>query len=205
MDELKKYLIWGPGRTGSMLAANVLQAALYPKSQITCTDIKYIRNLNSPIIHTHNLQMFVDSTAHRLMMVRNIFPAAVSTMIALDTNRYHVYNQDEVEQYVNEFGHRSLHIDTSEFDKMCKKYDREYEEAMSSGVKFDKVHYEQIESEPFRLLWLLKIDKKAWNMQSMITANITKKIPVTAVQQVSNYQELLDRFDRLELKHKRMI
>ena len=202
---MDKFIVWCPGRCGSMLAANVLQAALYPESQITCTDAKYIKNPNSPIIHTHNLQMFVDSAARRLMMVRNIFPAVLSTMIALDTNRYHVYNQDEVEQYVNEFSNRSLYINTADFDEMCKKYDRDYEEAMSSGVKFDKVHYEQIEADPFRLLRLLKIDKKAWNMQSLITANVTKKIPVTAAQQVSNYQDLLDRFDRLELKHKRMI
>lgn len=188
-----------------MLATNILRAALYPEDQTTFTGIEYINNPNSPIIHTHNLRMFIDSTARRLMMVRDIFPAALSTMIAFRTGQYHVNSQDESDRYAEEFGSKPMHIDPAKFEKYCKMYDSRFEEAMSSGAEFDKIHYEQIENDPFRLLKLLKIDKKLWNMKSLVTTNITKKIPVAKENQVSNYQDLLDRFDRLELKHKRMI
>ena len=199
------FIVWCPGRCGSMLATNILRAALYPEDQTTFTGREYIKNTNSPIIHTHNLRMFIDSTARRLMIVRDIFPAALSTMIALRTGQYHVNSQDESDQYAEEFGSSPMHINPIKFERYCRLYDRRFEEAMTSEAEFDKIHYEQIEDDPFRLLRLLKIDKKLWKMKSLVTTNITKKIPVPKDKQVSNYQDLLDRFDRLELKHKRMI
>ena len=199
------YVVWCPGRCGSILTSRILLAALYEQKlellHHTHKDTSYTGP--AKIIHSHSPEFFINSkvACTKVALTRNIFDSAVSQAIMLKTKIGNLVGQEQLDEYKNKFSDYKFIVDPAMFTHQVKKIDNEFTTVLRSNAEYVAISYEQIKDNPFDVLKLLKINKKLINIK-LLTEHVTsKKIPIEKSQMVTNFSELKQIYDNLNLKN----
>ena len=120
----------------------------------------------------------------------------------LKTKIGNLVGQEQLDEYKNKFSDYKFIVDPAMFTHQVKKIDNEFTTVLRSNAEYVAISYEQIKDNPFDVLKLLKINKKLINIK-LLTEHVTsKKIPIEKSQMVTNFSELKQIYDNLNLKNK---
>jgi hypothetical protein len=200
------YVVWCPGRCGSILTSNIILAALYKQN----LDLLYYNGQNlyydgpAKVIHSHNPWFFINSnvSCRKIALTRNLFESTLSHAIMLHTGMGHIVESSQVEEYRSRFSNHKFTISPTAFLRQIKKMDNEYTTVFSSDADYITVSYEDIKHNPFNVIKLSQIDKRLIDIQSLGQHNISKKIPIEKSQIVENFHELKEIYNDTQLKNK---
>lgn len=200
------FVFWCPGRCGSILAAKIVNNALYPDKSICYTDY-YSENYEheeesyKPIIHTHNPRFIINAHGRKIVLSRNLFDAVLSRLIAEKIGMFHIFNQDDLAEFLRRSESIQINITEFEFIKMCRHYNRLYTMIVESDIQYEVVKYDSFKDNPVNLLKILNIPNKLINFKRLKECGLTIKTPIDKQQQVANYESLKKSFNDLDLKY----
>jgi hypothetical protein len=152
-----KFIIVGPGRTGSILIARALSDIL--KKEIKYMDDTKVINADDCIVHNHDPRLTVSDKSQWIMIVsrrRDKFKGVVSHINAEITNEYNGYSNSKFPK---------THIPIETFIKIFLQRDNFYDELDRNGyAKVVDIYLEDVLQYPYYLFDQLgqKIKMPIW-------------------------------------------
>jgi hypothetical protein len=102
----KKWMVVGPGRTGSGFIVDVILNYYSKQKQIityvgppASYDIKRIDEKINLVIHTHSIESFLkykDKCDHIILSTRNMVDSAISWLIQREIGMWHIYDTNQL-------------------------------------------------------------------------------------------------------------
>jgi hypothetical protein len=192
MPPEKRFIVWCPGRCGSILTARVLNHAFYGgMTAIGMIDVEP-SHVSQPVIHTHQVEFLLRGLEgyDRIALRRNVFLSAISNLIAKDVLDTHTIETAEKQQKIYEqIG--LFELDADRFKNLIIHYGREYQRA-ASAVQLTYLDYEDFQDDPLRIIRLLKLRPRTPGSLNPDVIRMTFKTPIDKQRQIKNYQQLLD-------------
>ena len=192
MPPEKRFIIWCPGRCGSILTARMLNHAFYGGiSTVGMPDIDST-DLSKPVIHTHEVELFLRGLEgyNRIALRRNVFMAVVSNLIAKDILDTHTIETAEQQQQISKQT-KLFELDADRFRNLIIHYGREYQRAATAN-ELTYLDYEDFQDDPLRIIRLLKLRPRTPGSLNPDVLKMPFKTPIDKQMQIKNYQQLLD-------------
>jgi hypothetical protein len=127
---LKKFIVGGiNGRTGSTVYALWLDATT-PRapgeisSQVSWSADDGTPDWSFPVQHTHQFEVFVTAPPEftRIWCRRNYFDSALSYLVAVHTNTYHIDSHKELIEYRKKYQNTKFVVDHNKFCNLLDEY-----------------------------------------------------------------------------------
>ena len=144
---MKKYFIFGLGRTGSTLYSNLLdiyyKTVLLKDNNIFYSADKLKIDWSFPIQHTHQINAIKDipNDFVFLLCIRSILDSVVSLFVAEKTNTFTITSEKEKNQYINENKNLKIQININKFTHTVKLMDYNYSKILQMYEKLDTEKY----------------------------------------------------------------
>ena len=203
------YSIWSNGRSGSILAANLIGSCLKTSGKIV--NISYnerqlldilTSSSDSDIVvsHTHSIPLFsklldTDNVVS-LVITRNIFELTLSYMIAKQFEIFTLRTKDYI-QFRQQHKNSLFYFKPEYFVNYCYFFDRFYTEIFKlPKEKFFQIDYSEFANDLSNLLERVGLPKD-YNRYS----TLPKKTPIDKESQISNFKELKEIYSNLDIKN----
>ena len=171
MELTNKFLILGPGRTGSQLIANALQEEFQTPAYFWYTD-----GVDNKIIHSHDQPDIKDKSDWILIISRRYdqFKGAISQLVADTTKEWSTYSNKQI---------NPVYISTAHFKSILETRQEYYNKIDMTGyASVVDIYFEDVLQYPYYLFEKLGIP----NVKTQIK---TEKSPYGR-EIISNYSEL---------------
>ena len=127
---MQKFIVGINGRTGSVISALWLDATIpvLPDKispQVSWNGGNDAADWSLPIQHTHRTELFITAPPEfkRIWCRRNYFESILSWMVAVHTDKYHLWDDNAVTEYQEKYQNTKFVIDLADFYSELKKYD----------------------------------------------------------------------------------
>ena len=201
---IMSYLIWSPGRCGSVLASTIIQIA-HNKQNHTHLEISMNRHHrdileNSGIVHSHNPECFINNFKNHQSIVvrRNTFDSVLSRMISEITNSWTIRNEFDLRKYQYSNKDRTFELNVNEFRKIVLLNELDYSNVLKSSTPDLVIDYEDFKDNFQNLLTPLNL---MLEMTPDLLSRLPKKTPVDKKTQIINYKQLREVYDLLVAKN----
>ena len=200
---MRQFIVWCPGRCGSRLVTQVIQnhyATEYPRVFYTDYHAKTY-DVDLPIIHTHSVDLILSDIVgyEKVAIHRNIFDSVTSKIIMDHTNKAHIDDEEDEQSFIRRYSNRKFIARLTDFEHYCRLYDEQYSRVLASqDIKI--LSYEQFQDDPNTII-LKELDSDVTVDYGL---SLTRKIPLDKSRAIANLDELIQIYDRLDLRYKRL-
>lgn len=199
-----KYIVWCPGRCGSMLASRIIWHAYFAKNPSNGIHFAYHNDDpyygNANVIHAHSYKLFNTILDYqKIVMSRPIIDSVLSRMIANITKIEHVSLNEKVETLdLNS----KFEIPISTFAFQCNRFNDAYT-AVDNAIdkNYQIIRYNDIKDSPIKILDQLN-DPSPIDYKMLTADKLPIKMPVSSFERITNIQEVIDFYTSLNLKYK---
>jgi hypothetical protein len=198
------YLIWCPGRCGSVLASTIIKLA-YNKQNNNFFEISmnlHHREIleNKGIVHCHNLRCFVDNAKNHqsVVVTRNSFDSVISRMISEMTDSWTIRTKFDLRKYHYSNKDRTFELNVDKFQKLVLFNESQYSTLLKCTTPNLVIDYEDFKDNFQNLLTPL-------NLRLDVTPDVLLKLPIKTpvdkITQVINYTQLQEVYKSLVAKN----
>ena len=199
-----KYLLWGPGRTGSILYSTLINS--YINAQTGEIDnIRFIQTgetpiWDKPIVHTHmvDLTSFAPDDFQRIVTTRSLLDTTLSVLLAEHVNKHTISTDKDREEYVNRYTDYRFDIDPIKFFHRLSSDSRNYKRVFTQ-LKKDNVNYIELDYETYAFDYKAFYEKLglSWEYNSD-NILVNHKMPVNKFKIISNLTEIVELYTNIK-------
>ena len=201
---MKKYLIYGLGRTGSTLYSNLLDI-YYKTVFLRNNNIFYSRHdlkidWSYPIQHTHQIDAVSDMPEDFILLLttRSILDSIISLFVAEKTTTYTITSESEKTHYINENQDLKIHIDIWKFIKNVKLIDNDYSKILQIYEKLalEKyiIEYNECAINKNKFFKNIGIDYK-------LETKTFEKMPIDKFSMITNLKSVISAYKNIKVKN----
>ena len=204
---MKKYFIFGVGRTGSTLYSNLLD--LYYKSissnenNIFYSADKLKIDWSFPIQHTHQYNVIRDIPEDFvfLLTTRCILDSVLSNIVADQTDVWTLTCEQEKVNYLYKFSEKKFKVNIPQFKEHVRNIDFTYVKVLTEYQKLKNekliLQYNQ-HAKNYNLFY----EVLGINFSNLNEKNIFKKLPIDKFSMIENLEEVYTAYKNLNLRNK---
>jgi hypothetical protein len=203
---MKKYFIFGIGRTGSTLYSNLLDIyykSILPQENNICYSADKLKiDWSFPIQHTHQFNAIKDIPEDFvfLLTTRCILDSLLSVIVAETTNFWTVTSDKDKINYINQFSNKKIKINIPQFIHRAESADYSYYKILkefekSSNEKFI-LKYNECTTN-FNVFY----QKIGINFAIDTQQNVFQKIPIDKFSMIENLEEIYIVYKNLNLRN----
>ena len=199
-----KFLIWGPGRTGSILYSNLINSYINKQTGVI-DNIRFIQLdetpvWDKPIVHTHRVELVKDAPNEysRIVTTRSLLDTTLSVLVAEHVDHYTISNASDEIEYINRYKDYKFCIDEKKFFHRLYADNKNYKNVFSyldnNHINYIKLDYEVHSNNYDRFYSQVDL---VWEYNSNDIL-INRKMPVNKFDMVLNLSELVELYTNIK-------